>query len=279
MVERLSAPALLPSAQSRWTPAEACAQAGVLQYRHSECILAFSHEWNIHGKTAFCPGPGYGVWEFTVTPYRLTRATQTCQCRLDKVLKQCKESVCNYLNNCNMDSHISNLQRVLSSLLAAIFTLRGSKCFFGRNTITHLGFWYSRDRVTPVTDWPTPTNKKEVRTFLGPANFCRCFILKFADIKQPLTYLRNWGNLRVAGWAATCLWVPQTGPNDTPSSQLPETNRQFCPDDGCLRYRYWCSPHHRARHCGQVCKSGTHGNREIVCNHWEGLSCHCPGGS
>ena len=22
-------------------------------------------------KTAFCPGPGYGLWEFTVMPYRL----------------------------------------------------------------------------------------------------------------------------------------------------------------------------------------------------------------
>ena len=145
-------------------------------------------------------------------PYTLTRATQTCQQRLDKVLKQCKESVYNYLNNCNMDSHISNLQRVLSSLLAARFTLRGLKCFFGRNTTTHLGFWYSRDRVTPtgeqshaVTYWQTPPNKKEVRSFLGLANFCRCFIPKFADIEQPLTYLKNWGNLRVAGRAATCI--------------------------------------------------------------------------
>ena len=25
-------------------------------------------------KTAFCPGPGYGLWEFTVMPYRLQRA-------------------------------------------------------------------------------------------------------------------------------------------------------------------------------------------------------------
>lgn len=30
-------------------------------------------------KTAFCPGPGYGLWEFTVMPYGLTGATQTCQ--------------------------------------------------------------------------------------------------------------------------------------------------------------------------------------------------------
>ena len=44
-------------------------------------------------KTAFCPGPGYGLWEFTVMPYRLTVATQPCQQGLDKVMKDCKDCV------------------------------------------------------------------------------------------------------------------------------------------------------------------------------------------
>ena len=34
-------------------------------------------------KTSFCPGPGYELWEFTMMPYGLTEATQTCQCGLD----------------------------------------------------------------------------------------------------------------------------------------------------------------------------------------------------
>ena len=41
-------------------------------------------------KTAFCPGPGYGLWEFTVMPYGLTGATQTCQRSLDTILQHCK---------------------------------------------------------------------------------------------------------------------------------------------------------------------------------------------
>ena len=28
-------------------------------------------------KTAFCPGPGYSLWEFTVMPYGLTCTTMT----------------------------------------------------------------------------------------------------------------------------------------------------------------------------------------------------------
>ena len=51
-------------------------------------------------KTAFCPGPGYGLWKFTVMPYGLTNATQTCQQGLDKVLKDCKDCVDNYVDDC-----------------------------------------------------------------------------------------------------------------------------------------------------------------------------------
>ena len=62
-------------------------------------------------KTAFCPGPGYGLWEFIVIPYGLTGATQTCQHRLDKVPTDCKDCVDNYVDDCivfadSMQSHI-----------------------------------------------------------------------------------------------------------------------------------------------------------------------------
>ena len=87
---------------------------------------------------------GYGLWEFTVMPYGLTGATQTCQRGLDRVLKDCKDCVENYVDDCivysdSMESHIKDLRRVLGRLHQAGFTLRGSKCFFGRNKVTHLG--------------------------------------------------------------------------------------------------------------------------------------------
>ena len=88
-------------------------------------------------KTAFCPGPGYGLWEFTVMPYGLTCATQTCQRGLDTILRDCKYCVDNYVDDCivfsdNMTSHIQDLRQVLQKLCAAGLTLKGSKCFFGR---------------------------------------------------------------------------------------------------------------------------------------------------
>ena len=126
-----------------------------------------------------------------------------CQQGLDSVLADCKYCVDNYVDNCivysnDMKSHIRDLQKVLGRLLEAGFTLRGSKCAFGRRTITHLGFQYSPSGVAPsaegtetIANWPVPKSTKELRSFLGLANFYRCFIHNFAEIAASLTELTS----------------------------------------------------------------------------------------
>ena len=50
-------------------------------------------------------------------------------------------------------------------------------------------------KVKGVTDWPTPTCKKDVQSFLGFVNFCRRFIKDFAKLAGPLnrlTGLNTW---------------------------------------------------------------------------------------
>ena len=152
-------------------------------------------------KTAFCPGPGYGLWEFVVMPYGLTGATQTCQRGLDEIFRECNDCVDNYVDDIivfsdDMDSHVSDLRRVLEKLKSAGFTLRGSKCLLGQQSITHLGFHYSADGVTPsvdktktIAEWPVPKSAKELRSFLGFANFYRNFVPGFAHISAPLNDL------------------------------------------------------------------------------------------
>ena len=98
----------------------------------------------------------------------------------------------------DMQSHVRDLQRVLSKLLSAGFTLCGSKCSFGKTSLSHLGFQYSSEGVIPTADkthsilnWPTPKSAKELRSFLGLVNFYCRFIPQFADIAAPLTSLTS----------------------------------------------------------------------------------------
>lgn len=85
------------------------------------------------------------MWGFTVMPYELTVETQW---GLDEVLKECKDCVDDYVDDCiifsdTLGSHIADLQCVLGQLQTEGFTLRGLKCSFGISSITHLGFEHS----------------------------------------------------------------------------------------------------------------------------------------
>ena len=67
------------------------------------------------------------------------------------------------------------------------------KCEFERTCIEYLGIIISHNRVkmdlvkiASVAEWPTPTNKKEVQSFVRFANFYCRFIEGFSHYARPL---------------------------------------------------------------------------------------------
>ena len=48
-------------------------------------------------------------------------------------------------------------------------------------------------KIKAIHDWATPQNVKDVRSFLGFANYYRWFIRNFAEIASPLTDLTKKG--------------------------------------------------------------------------------------
>ena len=71
-----------------------------------------------------------------------------------------------------------------------------SKCEFWLPEVTYLGHVISAkgiavnpERVQVVLDWTPPKSVKQVRSFLGLASYCRCFIENFSKVAKPLTEL------------------------------------------------------------------------------------------
>ena len=72
-------------------------------------------------------------------------------------------------------------------------SLKPEKCEFEKTSVEYLGVVISHDsvrmdpaKVAGVSEWPTPSNKKEVQSFLGFINFYQRFIEGFLHIAHPL---------------------------------------------------------------------------------------------
>jgi hypothetical protein len=83
----------------------------------------------------------------------------------------------------DLAEHRQITHQVLERLAAHLLYLRPEKCEFEKTRIEYLGLIISENRVemdpvkvAGVADWPEPSNKCKVQSFLGFANFYHRFI-------------------------------------------------------------------------------------------------------
>ena len=88
-----------------------------------------------------------------------------------------------------LEEHREVVREVLRRLQKNNLYLRPEKCEFEQEQIEYLGLviWEGEVQMDPVKvaavrDWPTPRNLRDLRGFLGFANFYRRFIQNFAQI-------------------------------------------------------------------------------------------------
>ena len=94
------------------------------------------------------------------------------------------------------DEHLEKLDRVFTRLGETQFVLNPSKCQFMKTQLRYLGFILDKHGVRPdiskiqaVKDFPTPTSVKDVRAFLGFANYYRRHIPHMSELTAPLVHL------------------------------------------------------------------------------------------
>jgi hypothetical protein len=96
----------------------------------------------------------------------------------------------------SLEDHQIQLKEVFERFRKYNLKLQPLKCEFLRKEVAYLGHIITDQGVRPdpkttdcVTQFPVPTNAKDVKSFLGLAGYYRRFIQNFSQISKPLTAL------------------------------------------------------------------------------------------
>lgn len=160
--------------------------------------VAPGEEW----KTAF--RTRYGLFEWNVTPFGLTGAPATFQRFINQTLQEYLDDfVSAYVDDIiiysdgSIEDHRQKVYKVLQKLKDAELQCDISKSEFEQDSVKYLGFIVHAGRgvhvdpkkVEAIRAWEAPRTVRDVRGFLGFANFYRSFIPRFAALSSPLTRL------------------------------------------------------------------------------------------
>lgn len=155
-------------------------------------------------KTAFYI-PTKGTYQFKCMPFGLTNAPATQQRLVDILFygPEFEHKVFVFVDDIvivssSFEQHISLLLLVLNKLKSANLTINLKKSQFFREKLKYLGYIVDAnglhadpEKVDAIKNYPTPTNRKEVRRFLGVASWYRRFIPNFSSLASPLNSLTS----------------------------------------------------------------------------------------
>jgi RNase H-like domain found in reverse transcriptase/Reverse transcriptase (RNA-dependent DNA polymerase) len=140
-----------------------------------------------------------GTFRFKVLSFGLSNAPALFQRLMDLVLVGLTWEICLvFLDDViimseTFDEGLVRLKAVFDRLRAANLKLKPSKCRLLQREVVFLGHLVSSEGIAPdpskveaVTNWPRPVNLREVRAFVGLANYYRNFVKGFAEIARPL---------------------------------------------------------------------------------------------
>ena len=152
-------------------------------------------------KTAF--KTRWGLYEFLVVTFgSVTNALAQFMNMMNDLLGECldksvlivRDNVLIY--SANPQDHADHLRKILGKLREHQLFAKASKCESLKTFVECLGQQICRGGMTltetklkAVRDWATQQDVKGVRSFLGFANYYRCFVKDLAAIENPLASL------------------------------------------------------------------------------------------
>ena len=147
-----------------------------------------------------------GLYEFLVMPFGLTNSGASFQRLMGHILRGLEyRFALIYIDDIiifcrSVEEHLVHLEEVFRRLRQANVKLNPKKCSFVKQKVEYLGHVVTPEGVSPnpdkvrvVQEFPTPNNLKELRNFLGLANYYRRFVKGFSHIANPLNGLTKKG--------------------------------------------------------------------------------------
>jgi len=139
------------------------------------------------------------MFRLKVLPYGLVNAVATFQRLTNLDLSGLNFEVCRvYVGDVIVfsttpEEHLERLEMGLKRFQGANLKLKLRKCHLMQAKIYFLGHRISKDGISTdpektrlILDWPTPTNLREVRGYLGLAEYYKKFVQNFSAIASPL---------------------------------------------------------------------------------------------
>ena len=160
-------------------------------------------------KTAFVTPDG--CYEFLRMPFGMKNLGATLVRGMRQLLSG-MDHVSSYIDDLiiyteDWESHLRALEELLGRLQRADLAARPTKCLFGTKLVDFLGHLVGGEWITvndenleKIRHTRRPTTKKEVRSFLGLANYYRDHIPSFAAISAPLSDLTKKGQPTRVQW-------------------------------------------------------------------------------
>ena len=105
-----------------------------------------------------------------------------------------------FIYNRTYEEHVESVREVCRSLLKEKFYLKESKCQFLTKPLEILGHVLTPEGLSAdpikrqkIMDHPAPSNRRQLRGFMGIVNYLRKFLPNLGSIAAPLTELQGEG--------------------------------------------------------------------------------------
>ena len=141
-----------------------------------------------------------GLLIWSRLPFGIKTASHIFQWAIEKILLGKLDNIIIYQDNIvRIREELKNkIEQFLRRLKQAIMTIERDKCKLDRKKIFYLGYQISRERISPderltnkIAKMEKPTNKKELKSFLGLINFYCRYLPRYSGFIEPVAEMRK----------------------------------------------------------------------------------------